>query len=349
MTREEGLELKKILELEARGTLNVFNHPDFIATFSSKGPVSPFYQKPDLVAPGVFVNTTSLKNFYNITSGTSYAAPHVSGAIALLLEKNPDLTPHEIKSILITTSDIITDQYKKEFEFDVGGAGRIDLKKAFDSELIFNPPKMIFNLSEEKSMEKQEIIMNTFGNSINIQKVEFSNLENVEFGYEIRDSSLYITTKLIGNELGNFESRALITYNNITYQIPIIVRVTEATIILLEEENELSFQIKRPLNWEYAKITITNSETFEKQTFSITPKKFDSLKMYDAGEYWIEANIRNNEKTFNVYDVYNIKVDAKEQKPIVTSTEFPERALIILGIIFSLVIVLGLKFRGRNY
>ena len=113
MAREEGLELKKILESETLGTLNVFNHPDFIATFSSRGPVSEFYQKPDLVAPGVFVNTTSLKNFYNITSGTSYAAPHVSGAIALLLEKNPNLTPHEIKSILITTSDIITDQYKK--------------------------------------------------------------------------------------------------------------------------------------------------------------------------------------------------------------------------------------------
>ena len=349
MTREEGLELKKILESESIGTLNVFNHPDFIATFSSKGPVSPFYQKPDLVAPGVFVNTTSLKNFYNITSGTSYAAPHVSGAIALLLEKNPDLTPHEIKSILITTSDIITDQYKKEFEFDAGGAGRIDLKKAFDSELIFNPPKMIFNLSEQKSMEKQEITMNAFGNSINIQKVEFSDLGNVEFSYEMKDSSLYITTKLIGSELGNFESRALITYNNISYQIPIIVRVTEATIILLEEENELSFQIKRPLNWEYAKITITNSETFEEQTFSITPNKFESLKMYDAGKYWIEANIRNNEETFDVYDIYDIKVDAKEQKPIVSSTEFPVRALIILGIIFSIAIIVGLKFRRRNY
>ena len=101
MTREEGLELREILETESLGTFNVFNHPDFIATFSSRGPVSPFYLKPDLVAPGVFVNTTSLKNFYNITSGTSYAAPHVSGAIALLLEKNPEFTPHEIKSILV--------------------------------------------------------------------------------------------------------------------------------------------------------------------------------------------------------------------------------------------------------
>lgn len=349
MTREEGLELKKILESETSATLNVFNHPDFIATFSARGPVSPFYQKPDLVAPGVFVNTTSLKNFYNITSGTSYAAPHVSGAIALLLEKNPELTPHEIKSILITTSDVITDQYKKEFEFDAGGAGRIDLKKAFNSELIFDPPKLIFNLSGQEISERQVIKMNAFGDSINIQKVEFSGEDNVEFDYEVKDSSLYITSKLIENKSGVFESRAFITYNDITYQVPIIVRVTEATIVILEKENELSFQVKRPIDWEYAKITVTNSETFEEQTLSITPTKFESLKLYEAGRYWIETNIKNNEETFDVYDVYDIKTDAKEKKPIVSSTELPERALIILIIIFSIVIVVGFKFRRKNY
>ena len=349
MTREEGLELRKILESETSATLNVFNHPDFIATFSARGPVSPFYQKPDLVAPGVFVNTTSLKNFYNITSGTSYAAPHVSGAIALLLEKNPELTPHDIKSILITTSDVITDQYKKEFEFDAGGAGRIDLKKAFNSELIFDPPKLIFNLSGQEILERQVIKMNAFGNSINIQKVEFSGEDNVEFDYEIKESSLYITSKLIENESGVFESRAFITYNDITYQVPIIVRVTEATIVILEKENELSFQVKRPIDWEYAKITVTNSETFEEQTLSITPTKFESLKLYEAGRYWIETNIKNNEETFDVYDVYDIKTDAKEKKPIVSSTELPERALIILIIIFSIVIIVGFKFRRKNY
>ena len=349
MTREEGLELKKILESETSATLNVFNHPDFIATFSARGPVSPFYQKPDLVAPGVFVNTTSLKNFYNITSGTSYAAPHVSGAIALLLEKNPELTPHEIKSILITTSDVITDQYKKEFEFDAGGAGRIDLKKAFNSELIFDPPKLIFNLSGQEISERHVIKMNAFGDSINIQKVEFSGEDNVEFDYEVKDSSLYITSKLIENKSGVFESRAFITYNDIAYQVPIIVRVTEATIVILEKENELSFQVKRPIDWEYAKITVTNSETFEEQTLSITPTKFESLKLYEAGRYWIETNIKNNEESFDVYDVYDIKTDAKEKKPIVSSTELPERALIILIIIFSIVIIVGLKFRRKNY
>ena len=349
MTREEGLKLKNILESETSGILNVFNHPDFIATFSARGPVSPFYQKPDLVAPGVFVNTTSLKNFYNITSGTSYAAPHVSGAIALLLEKNPDLTPHEIKSILVTTSNVITDQYGKEFEFDAGGAGRIDLKKVFDSKLVFDPPKLIFNLSEHKTSEEHEIKINSFDGNINIQKVEFSDVNNVELSYEIKDSTLYITSKLIENKLGVFETRAFITNDDVIYQIPIIVRVSEASISILETENELSFQVKQPLDWEYAKITITNSETFEERSISITPKKFESLKLYDAGKYWIEVNVKNDENTFDMYEVYDIKKDLSEQKPIVENSELPERALIILGIIFSIVIVVGLKFRRRNY
>jgi minor extracellular serine protease Vpr len=349
MTREEGLELREILEIESSGTFNVFNHPDFIATFSSRGPVSPFYLKPDLVAPGVFVNTTSLNNSYAITSGTSYAAPHVSGTIALLLEKNPEFTPHEIKSILVTTSDVITDQYKEEFDFDAGGAGRIDLKKAFSSELIFQPSKLIFNLSEQKTSEEHEILINGLSIPVNIQKIEFSKIDGVEFDYKVMDSSLYINSKLIDSKSGTFETRALITQNDITYQIPIIVRVSEASITILEKENELSFQVKHPIDWEYAKITVTNSDTFEERAISITPNKFESLKLYDAGRYWIEVNVKNNLDTFDVFELYDIKEDLSKQKPILENSQLPERALIILGIIFSIVVILGLVFRRRNY
>ena len=83
--------------------------------------------------------------------------PHMFQEQLIVIRKESRFTPHEIKSILVTTSDIITDEYKKEFEFDAGGAGRIDLKKAFNSELIFEPPKLIFNLSEHKTLEENEI------------------------------------------------------------------------------------------------------------------------------------------------------------------------------------------------
>ena len=126
--------------------------------FSSRGPVSPFYFKPDLVAPGVFVNTTSVNNYYNITSGTSYAAPHVSGAVALLLNKNPEFSPEQIKSILVTTSDVIADEYGQKFDFNTGGAGRLNVTNAFKSEVIFSPPNLTFDLSSQKNSQTKSII-----------------------------------------------------------------------------------------------------------------------------------------------------------------------------------------------
>ena len=60
----------------------------------------------DLVAPGVSIKSTSTSgnNYYKEDSGTSLAAPHVSGVIALMLSVNPDLTPDNIKYILESTA-----------------------------------------------------------------------------------------------------------------------------------------------------------------------------------------------------------------------------------------------------
>ena len=101
------------------------------------------------------------------------------------------------------------------------------------------------------------------------------------------------------------------------------------------------------MDWEYAKITITNSNTLEEQSVSIKPTKFEGMKVYDAGKYWVEANIKNSEGTFDVYSTYNVKTNSEEQRPIVTSSELPERAFIVLGIIFGIVIIVGLRY-GRK-
>ena len=205
----------------------------------------------------------------------------------------------------------------------------------------------MYNLSGEDIINQQTVLIDS-DESINVQKVKFSNLDNLEFDYEIDDSILNISVKLVDNIEGTFESRAYGTSNDVVYQIPIIVRVTDAAITILEDEKELSFQIKRPLDWEYAKITIINSDTFEEQSVSIKPTKFEGMKVYDAGKYWVEANIKNSEGTFDVYSTYNVKTNSEEQRPIVTSSELPERAFIILGIIFGIVIIAGLRYRRKT-
>ena len=265
MTQEDGLEIKQMLSENTIGEVNVFNHPDFIAMFSSRGPVSPFYFKPDLVAPGVFVNTTSMNNFYNITSGTSYAAPHVSGAAALLLNKNPEFSPEQIKSILVTTSDVITDEYGQKFDFNTGGAGRLNVTSAYKSELILLPPNLTFDLSSERKSQTKNIETGLF-DQINTLEVKFPQSKNIQFDHKLVDNELQITANLIMDEVINLEERVIVTHKGIKHQIPIYVRVSDASMEILENSDGLSFSIIEPQDWTYAKITATNKYTLEENS-----------------------------------------------------------------------------------
>ena len=151
MEREEGLEL---LELLANGTasdalLHLFHNPDFVAHFSSRGPVMPFFIKPDVVAPGAYINTTQAGSVYEIMSGTSYAAPHASGAAALLLEKNPGLDRHELKSIIMNTADPVMDAYGQELSVHETGSGRLNITRAYGADIAVLPPSFVLATSEK--------------------------------------------------------------------------------------------------------------------------------------------------------------------------------------------------------
>ena len=61
-------------------------------------------------APGVDVMVPSPNGSYQLTTGTSVAAAHVSGIAALLLESKPTITPSELRAILVRTAKAMTRQ-----------------------------------------------------------------------------------------------------------------------------------------------------------------------------------------------------------------------------------------------
>ncbi len=115
-----------------------------LADFSSRGSFGSSLFRPTVVAPGVgvvslrsTVSVTGVTNllggadlqrlsplempFYTTGSGTSFTAPQVSGAIALMLEANPNLTPSQIKDILQRSATPLSNNYAHEV-----GAGMLN-------------------------------------------------------------------------------------------------------------------------------------------------------------------------------------------------------------------------------
>ena len=144
----------------AGGTTSVISvgavdYSNVVAAISSRGPSTWKYTtyndysynpgigliRPDIVAPGVSVKSLSNEsnNGYAIKAGTSMATPCVAGVMALMLEKNPDLTPADLCRIIETTAVKLSDKKNNET-----GSGCIDALAAVQA-VDFNTNGPILN------------------------------------------------------------------------------------------------------------------------------------------------------------------------------------------------------------
>jgi minor extracellular serine protease Vpr len=115
---------------------------DNLTGFSSRGPRSnDALIKPEVSAPGSDIISAKVGGGKLGTkmSGTSMAAPHVAGVVALLKQLYKNAPSSTIKSLVVNTAKSITDKDKKTYPVSQMGAGRVQAYEAATAKLIVTP------------------------------------------------------------------------------------------------------------------------------------------------------------------------------------------------------------------
>ncbi|MDQ3131757.1 MAG: S8 family serine peptidase [Acidobacteriota bacterium] len=165
-----------------------------LAGFSSRGTFGNGLQKTSLVAPGV--NVVSLRSaasqtgvfgaagsdsnrltpgeipFYTTASGTSFSAPQVAGAIALMLEANPNLRPAEIKDILQRSATPLPNYYNHEV-----GAGMLNTYAAvLEAAFPWRRTGLFRSVLDRNVVDFSTSVISSFSGTVNPNTISSTNV-----------------------------------------------------------------------------------------------------------------------------------------------------------------------------
>jgi uncharacterized protein (TIGR03437 family) len=154
---------------------------NIVAPFSSRGPSigvfanTPVYAiKPELVAPGdgIYTATQTLDpngdgynaSGYTVVSGTSFAVPFVAGAVALVKQKNPGLTPAQLKSAVVdTATGDVTEPSGTVARMNSVGAGKLSVGDAVGVAAAVDPPTIAFGPMASGSLPPRTLTVSNIG------------------------------------------------------------------------------------------------------------------------------------------------------------------------------------------
>jgi subtilisin family serine protease len=205
-----------------------------LSNFSSLGPSRDGRMQPLISAPGdVIFAARSMHEVSNQAymleggmlvgkSGTSMSAPIVSGAVALMLQVNPNLNFEDIKTILELTA--VKDEFTGSENNNAFGYGKLDIQAAIDyivantdvkyiyaneikvypnpaqdmitlelNELIENPAIKIYNMNGEK-----------INDNINYQLIQNGDKSNIIINVSGLNSGIYNVDCMYGNNITKF-------------------------------------------------------------------------------------------------------------------------------------------------
>ena len=167
-----GVSVNSPASADAALAVGAVDRDDTVADFSNRGPrAGDSAIKPDLTAPGVGIVAARasdgfigepVDDFYTRVSGTSMAAPHVAGAALLLAQQHPAWTMMQVKAALMASA-----RPNASFTVFDQGAGRVDVARAIEQEVITTPASISLGLQpfphEDDEVLTREVTYDNLG------------------------------------------------------------------------------------------------------------------------------------------------------------------------------------------
>ena len=160
--QKDGRKMKEAIQKDGTLACSVIEieEKEKMAAFSSRGPViHTIGIKPDVVAPGVSIESTIPGGSYIALQGTSMAAPYVAGVCALIKEVHPDWTPEEIKSALMTSASSLKNEKRELYHTFEQGAGRVNARDATREDTFLTPSSVTFGMATNGRTYKACIVV----------------------------------------------------------------------------------------------------------------------------------------------------------------------------------------------
>ncbi len=350
------------------GNFTVNSNPYQVVWFSSRGPVSPFYLKPNLIAPGYDVETADYQGGYQNISGTSFAAPCVTGAVALIKQERPKLNPYEIMSLLMDNAEPLTTGVEK-YPVDVQGAGLMEVYNTIISDFTVLPGSLVFNLSPYNQTRTNRTlqIVPLSGENLSIKVApDWSGPDSVQIRLKdtnIINGSTFITIEAQLNtyDYGTYYGWLNISSEKIAQRIPIEVQINPVGISIIKDNaDQIAFRINLPKGFISARALIQmpdgNSQTISYRSDSNNITFQSTL----TGEYWLSVLVVTTNNTQSGFDIVTVGRSTTPPKITIVTTlpqilpigGIPYQALgtivYTLALVVILITIYGLRKKTRE-
>lgn len=240
---------------------------DTMAFFSSRGPsIRENAIKPELVAVGTDIYTATQKydpngdlydaSGYAAVQGTSFAAPLVAGAVAMVKQRNPSMTPARLKSAVVNTANPRIIDYDGNRQITAGvldtGGGKLDANAAVRTTVTVEPSTLSFGvLASQLPTAAQTLTLCNFATSsvtLRLTVAPFTG-QNASAGLSLSGNSLSlgaataagpacsqsITVRVTGNRPGPgvYEGDIEVTGGAVPLHVPYVFLVGDGAPVSL--------------------------------------------------------------------------------------------------------------------